>query len=185
MIERIKTFFECFFVWNIEPEKKSWKETTGADVIGGFAFGFRKNEKPGKSNEVMARFAEAYRERFCLPIIAQWEIDKAMRRNSCHAVIRKHLKVEGRYLDTLEIARQIVEKMKEQDWKRVMIFTHSLHAWRCSKILEKMGVKVIIPVGLHLVPFDRRSEQWWTRGPKRWIFKEIFIRLGSFARGWI
>ncbi len=180
MLERIKTFLECFFVWNVKPRGGIGE----ADVVGIFAFGFRKNAKPGLSNLAMAGFAEAIYRNFNLPTISQWEVDKAITQYSCHTVIRRH-REENKYLDTLEVARQIVEEMKTQNWKKVLVIAHHLHVWRCVRILKKLGVEIIIPTRLDLIPFDPQSEQWWTRGPKRWIFKEIFIRLGSFAKGWI
>ena len=146
MLERIKTFLKCFLVRKVKPKRRP----SEGDVIGAFAFGFRKHGKPGKSNKHMARLAEMLHEKFCLPIISQWEIDKAMKRSSCHAVV-----------------------------------AHSLHVWRVAKVLQKLGVETIIPVRLKTIPFDPKSEQWYTRNRFFWVAREIPARLYHFLKGWI
>lgn len=180
MLERIKTFLNCFFVRKVKPQGK----LSEADVIGAFSLGFLKND-PGLSNEVMARFVEKLFNIHQLHIISQWEITDAMRVTLIPIKNIHEHRIKGKYLDTLEVAAQMVEEMKKQGWKKIVVVAHPLHVWRCVKILQKLGVEPIIPARLKTIPFDPRSEQWWTRNRILWTIKEIPIRLGSFVKGWI
>lgn len=182
MIEKIRTFLGCFFTRKIESQ-----DPGKADVIGAFAFAFLKHG-PGRSNEVMAQILERLFKLYNLPIISQWEIDDAIQDQGVksHVVkrIEKH-RAQGKYLDTLEVAVQMVEKMKRQGWKKVVTVAHPLHVWRVARILERLEVEPIISPYLWSVPFEPKSEQWWTRNRILWTIKEIPIRLGSFIKGWI
>ncbi len=182
MLERIKIFFECFFTWKVKPKGK----LNGADVVGIFAFGFLKRS-PGKSNRAMAKIAEKmYKLNQRLFVISQWEIaDLLEYKIFPMESIREH-RIKGKYLDTLEVATQMVEEMWKRDWKKkVIVIAHSLHVWRAVKVLQKLGVETIIPVRLKTIPFDPKSEQWYTRNWFFWVVREIPARLYHFLKGWI
>ena len=99
------------------------------------------------------------------------------------AVIEKH-RTEGKYLDTYEVLAQAVEAMKENKLAKAILVAHPGQTWRATKVLEKMGIEVIIPVGLETICFDLYSTQWWTRGPLRWWIREIPTRIFYKLKGY-
>jgi len=134
----------------------------------------------------MAKLVEDLSIKYNLPIISQWEIADMIKkaRNHLKAVVLEH-RIKGKYLDTEEVAEQIMVEMKKQTWKNVVVIAHSLHVWRCVKVLEKLGAEIIIPDGLEIIPFDFQSEQWYTRNFLFWIVREIPARIFYFLKRWI
>lgn len=193
MIRNLRTFSECFWPFpcseDIEHKGNVSEDLTGADVIFTQSFGFeRKNSKivPGLSNEAMAReLVWKIFQNYPHPMILQWEVADALpKKPDIFWVIRKHRK-EGKYLDSYEVAFQAMEIMNKYGWKKLILVAHPWHMWRKIRIFKKMGIEVIIPPDLKLVPFDKKSEQWWTRNWFLWTVREIPTRLIYKARGWI
>jgi len=135
----------------------------------------------------MAKLIEDLSIKYNLPIISQWEIADIIKKAKNHlkAVVLEH-RIKGKYLDTKEVAEQMMIEMKKQIWNNVVIIAHPLHVWRCVKVLEKLGTEeIIIPDGLEIIPFDFQSEQWHTRSFPLWVVKEIPARIFYFLKGWI
>jgi len=176
-----KTLIDCFLVWKINPKRGKQQP----DLVGVFSFGFRK-DGPGLSNIAMARLVERLSEKYNLPVISQWEVADGItrKRNLIEKIIREH-RIKGEYLDTREVAIQMVAEMKKKGWKKIIIIAHSLHAWRCVKALEKLGIETIIPDELRMIPFDSKSKQRRTRNLFLWIIREIPTRLYFLLKGWI
>lgn len=182
MLERIKTFFECFLVRRAKPQGRP----SEAEVIGAFSLGCSKYGL-GLSNEVMAEFVEELHRVHDkdLTTILQWEIANSIKDIFLSIKPISAPQIKRKYLDTLEVAAQMVKEMRSHSWKKVIVVAHSLHIWRMVKVLKKLGVEPIIPARLETIPFDPGSEQWWTRNRFLWTIKEIPVRLLSLAKGWI
>jgi hypothetical protein len=182
LLRKIKTFFGCFIIRRLKPQ-----DPGQADVVGAFSFAFLKDGF-GRSNKEMARVVEDIHKGWDLPIMSQWEIAYAVQdqesKKALETIIEKH-REEGKYLDTLEVAEQMAEQMKKRGRKKILVVAHPLHVWRAVKILQKLGVKALVAPLLWSVPFEPKSEQWWTRNRFFWTIKEIPIRLGSLLKGWI
>ncbi len=189
MIKTLWTFIECLYPFPLGRDIKPKGDGAKADVIFAQSLGFRrKNSKiiPGLSNEIMGK--ELVWEQYLksdLPMILQFEVaDTLPEKLKDLRVIRKH-REEGRYLDSKEVAEQTVEIMEKYDWNTIILYAHTWHMWRKIRIFRKVGIKVIIPPDLKLIPFDKKSEQWWTRNWLLWTVREIPIRLYSLSKGWI
>ena len=180
----IETFFDCIFKWGIEPKG----EIKDADVIIAQSFGFRFDGtklSPGLSNEEIARRVWGAALEYKLPMILQWEVADALPtrlKESVLEVVRKH-RTEGEYLDTEEVLFQTKKIMDENNWKKAVIYAHPLHIWRVKKQAEKVGIEVIIPQWLDSIPFDPKSEQWWTRNKFVWKLREAPARVFLLLKG--
>ena len=180
----IGTFLDCLRKWEIEPEGKMEE----AEVIIAQSFGFRRDDSglsPGLSNEGIARKVLDAALRCGLPMILQWEIADALLTKPKELslyIIREH-RDKGEYLDTEEVLFQTKEIMDERGWKRAMVFAHPWHIWRVKKQAEKAGIEVIIPPWLNSIPFDPKSDQWWTRNKFVWRLREAPARVFLLLKG--
>lgn len=123
-------------------------------------------------------------------------IDKARLR-----VISGHETKPSKYLDTREFLCQAVERIKslehnmEMRFHNILLICHHAHLWRAKRTLEqvlfeaKLGSVIVrIPArdDLKSIPYDRKSSQWWTRGPVRWWFRELLVAMPWYKfRRWI
>lgn len=180
MLERIKTFFGCFFGWKAQP----LRNLDEAEVFIAQSFGLRENS-PGTSNEKLADKIRKLHKIYPRPLILQWEIADCLSelKDWIVLVIKEH-RVPSKYLDSKEVKTQAAIKMKEKGWRIAILISHPCHNWRCKRILERLGVQVLIPL-LKDIPYDRESTQWWTRSSLAWIIREIPARLLYFLKGWI
>lgn len=187
MMGRMKTLFQCFLCWNVRTFAIGVIAYGKPDVVIALSLGLCagriKSLKrfPGLSNEVMA---EIIKEDFKdLPKILQWEVADALGDLKAKR-INEH-RIKGQYLDTYEVVSQIRDLMFHDGMKCAILIAHPLHAWRAMKVCEKMGIATLVPNGLERIPFDHLSVQSWTRGPIRFILREIPARLLYWYRGWI
>lgn len=193
MWNKIITLLQCFFCWRVEVFSRSQMIGKAIvnhgipDVVIAQSFGLRagnvKNPKglPGFSNEVMAKIIKQdFKD---LPKILQWEVADALGDRKVKR-IEQH-REKGEYLDTYEVISQTKEFMLRSGMKRAVLIAHPFHAWRVKKVCEKMGIRVVVPYDIIIVPFDPLSVQWQTRNLKSWIFYEMIARLIYWHRGWI
>lgn len=154
------------------------------------------------SNLHIARIALRYAREKKIPMIIQKEVGDIFREffrepgimRIVVRIIEKH-RIEGEYLDTYEVLAQTYEIMQKYGWKKVLLVVHWAHLPRAKKVLEKMGITVVIPSipehrwrykgRLSSIPFDPCSLQWWTRNWFYWIIREIPTHLIYKKRGWI
>ena len=173
---------------------KTQGETEDAQVIIAQSFGARKQGERGIGNMSIASAVWKISQKERIPVILQKEIVdrfRAFRDESSSpitegiimGIVERHR--EGKYLDTYEVLSQAREVMRKYRWTRAILVAHPAHISRCKKVLEKMGMIVIIPKGLEYIPFDIHSTQWWTRGRLKWWLREIPTRILYKARGWI
>ena len=156
-------------------------EKMKVDCLIGFSFGLRGN-MGGPVNEKLAKYIMSMmRGR---PLILQWEIAEYI--DPQKAVIAKVIKnhrVEGKYLDTYEVAVQAYEVMKQNGWKEYELAAHSAHAFRCAKVMEKLGAHLSCAITID--DYDILSSQIWTKHP---LLFHPYNRLALFIyerRGWI
>ncbi len=180
MLERIKTFFGCFFCWKVKPSKNLEE----VEVFIAQSFGLRKNS-PGLSNERLADEIRKLHKMYPRPLILQWEVADCVPelKNGIVLRIEKH-RISNKYLDSKEVKTQAAIKMKEEGWKTAILISHPCHNWRCKKILEHLKVQVLIPL-LDDIPYDRESTQRWTRNWLFWVIREVPTRIFYFLKGWI
>lgn len=180
MLEKIKTFFGCFFSWIVSPSD-SLEE---AEVFIAQSFGRRKNS-PGKSNKELADEIRKLHRRYPRPLILQWEVADCFEDLKKWIVLRiERHRILGKYLDSEEVKTQAVIEMKKRGWRNAILISQPWQTWRCKRILECLGVSVKIPL-MKSISFDRKSIQWWTRYLFLWILREIPTRLYYFYKRWI
>ncbi len=134
-------------------------------IVLGFSFGHRGQE-PGLSNEAIAEAIQQFKPDI---ISTQWEIGKALRKLDIipeHEVLIHREK--GHYLDTEEVARQMVEFIKNNDLtdKDIYLAAYRDHVTRCIKIFrKKFGIDTKPMPSEIEIPCDPKSRQIWTRSP--------------------
>lgn len=133
-------------------------------VVLGFSCGHRGKD-PGLSNEAMAKVIQQLAPDI---ISVQVQIGQALRTlgvapNHEVSVHQKH----GRYLDTEEVARQMLAflhgcGMHDKD---ISVVAHPIHLPRCVSILRKIGVRSLVSAIYATIPCDPQSHHFWTRSP--------------------
>lgn len=150
--------------------------------IIGFSFGYRKNN-PGDSNR---RLIDAVRETpdyFVRPLYLQYElaacINDIEERRQLRGVVYGP-RIAGEYLNSDECADQFAEMLKRDGHKEVDVLAHPfIHRWYCARTMRKRGFSVgIIKTGW--ISFDKKNEQWWTRGPIRCV---LYCAIGFIFKG--
>lgn len=179
-----------------------------ADCVIGFSFGYRgkhpldqslikqtatgfqgeKGVKPGLSNQDLASVALRCFPR--LPKILQFEIADAYKESAADTdekpIRIEHHRRPHRYLDTLEVAQQAQDIMKQHSWKKAVILAHPNHMPRVVAVCQKLGIDCIVTrdtVGA--VEFDLLSSQKWTRSLERWHGYEPLCLYYFRLKGWI
>ena len=141
-----------------------------ASVIVAYSFGFREKGYT-KSNEALAREVDKIYGKYKYAIIAQKEIADLSKSKKVF-VVKRHRK-RGEYLDTMEVTSQAVEFMKKHEFSRVLLIAQPfLHRAECRRLLKKNGFLVVVPK-IRYIPFDRESDQWWTRDNLRFLIYAI------------
>jgi|SRR3989344_2690812 len=135
-------------------------------IVLGFSCGYRNEEEPGLSNEAVARIIQGLKPDV---ISVQGQIGTALRRLGItpnHEVPR-HRKSGRRYVDTEEVAHQMLIFLSERGLKdeTISVVAHPIHLPRCVSILRKLGVTSVVNGIYAIIPCDPKSVHFWTRSP--------------------
>lgn len=153
------------------------------EVVLGFSFGHR-NPEPGSSNEAMA---EVIRQLAPDIIVVQCEIGKVLRKFGImpHYEVSRHHKL-GRYLDTEEVACQMLELLRKSNFQNAIIsvIAHPAHLPRCIRILRKLGITTTLTPVHADIPYDPKSHQIWTRSPFLFRIRETIAFPIYLLRGY-
>jgi len=147
--------------------------------IVAFAFGYRK-DGPGTSNRALARVVE--RLMIDYPdavVVLQHEILDCLygfpHSKRIHFV-RWH-KNSGQYLDSEEVMRQAAEYFNEAYVKKIFIVAQPfLHLHECISLAKQSGFEPVVPTKMK-IPFDKQSEQEWTRSRTKLLAYAIKQKL--------
>jgi hypothetical protein len=160
--------------------------TRDADCVVAFSFGQRRAHDgsidPGEVNRYLAD--EISRLDGQRPVIAQFEINDALKQ---HRGFEADVCVTSRnrpYLDTREVAAAAAAAMSENGWRRALVIAQAHHVPRADSTMLAMGVETVTPPGLRSV-WDRQSSQTWTRGPVAWAVREPGAVMYYLLRGWL
>lgn len=128
-----------------------------------YSFGSRRVGRC-RTNIELAKFSDDLHKKTGVPVIAQIEVADCMKSRPL-LVVKKH-RVKNSYLGTEEVTAQVASFMKKSRLHTAILVAQPfLHRHKCRKILENRGISVDTPK-MPWIPFDRRSDQWWTRGPE-------------------
>lgn len=149
-------------------------------MVIAYSFGFRKDRQgvyPGTSNEALAKVVDRVCRETGAAAILQWEIEKCVNAEVPRSLVIREHTIKGKYLDREEVTAQAVGYMNHLSVKEAILVAHPfLHRRKCKKLLEQGGIKVVI-AKTGRVPFDTKSEQWWTRGPLRLLLYAVLQLL--------
>lgn len=149
-----------------------------ARIIVALSFGIRHDD-PGLSNRDLARVVDSVQHNSDFESLLQWEIADVVSRPPI-LVVRKH-RISGKYLDSEEVITQMVDFLHRKKPKTdtvILIAQPFLHRHKCKKIFKSFGYKVEIPQ-TGWIRFDKRSLQWYTRGPvQSFVYAILQIFLG-------
>ncbi len=183
------------------------------DVVLALDFGMRESDFPlpddsvCKSNRAMAelvcRFAQLHPSAW---LIVQGEIGWEIKERHPAIdqgrlmVVSRHETEPSKNPDTRKVLRQAVGRIRvlehktERRFNSALLICHRVHLWRAKRALEQLlfEAKLRITVqtlgreDLKDIPYDRKSSQWWTRGPVRWWLREFLVAMPWYKfRGWI
>ena len=134
-------------------------------IVLGFSCG-QRNEEPGLSNEALARVIQQLEPDV---ILVQWQIGTALRRLGIAPTheVSKHRKPGRHYIDTEEVARQMLGFLSESGLRdeNISVVAHPIHLPRCISVLRKLGVTSVVNAIYASVPCDPKSNHFWTRSP--------------------
>jgi uncharacterized SAM-binding protein YcdF (DUF218 family) len=175
---KFRNLFECLFSWHVKYATE--KELQNADAIIAFSFG-QTIFGPDSSDWFLIRKAEKIFSRYEIPIIAQWEIGEHITNGVIHVI--KKSRFPEKWFDTHEVAYQANEMCKQKNLTNVLVLAHPDHAWRCKKVLQKMGLNVVGVINTDGCPYDPLSRLKWTISWSDFIFREFLVRLMYLAQG--
>lgn len=174
---RPRRLFECLFFWH--EKYATEKEIQNAEVIIAFSFG-QTSFGPDSSDWFLIRRAEKIFFQYGIPIIAQWEIGEHIA-NGVICIIKKS-RFPEKWFDTYEVAYQANEMCEQKKFKNVLVLAHPDHAWRCDKVLQKMGLNVVGVINTDGCPYDPLSRLKWTTNWFNFIFRELLVRFLYFLQ---
>ncbi|OGZ12739.1 MAG: hypothetical protein A3D67_02925 [Candidatus Lloydbacteria bacterium RIFCSPHIGHO2_02_FULL_51_22] len=135
-------------------------------VVLGFSCGYRNKEEPGLSNEAMARTIQHLNPDV---VSVQIQIGLALRKLGIvpNHEVSQHRKPNRHYVDTEEVARQMLVFLSEQGLQNetVLVVAHPLHMPRCINVFRKLSIQSTIHGIYAIVPCDSQSAHFWTRAP--------------------
>lgn len=175
----LKKLFWCIISWHVKYATQ--EEIKNADAVIAFSFGGR--DEPGRhcdTNVCLASIARSVFRENSIQTIAQWEIASLLQNELILSI--KESRINGQYLDTYEVAYQAYEICKKHGFQDVLVLAHKHHAWRCKKILDKLGLNTYV-LDTDSCPYDSNSNQRWTRSAFNFISREIFVRISYFLQG--
>jgi uncharacterized SAM-binding protein YcdF (DUF218 family) len=160
--------------------------TRDADCVVAFSFGQRRaydgQVDPGEVNLYLAN--EVTRLGGQRPVIAQFEIDDALRRQGGREADVRVASGNRAFLDTREVAADAATAMSQNGWRCALVIAQAHHVPRADSTLRAAGVETVTPDGLRSA-WDRRSRQPWTRGPVAWALREPAAIMYYLLRGWL
>lgn len=157
---------------------------TAKIAVVGLSFGCRGIQlRPTNDDPVhvdLAQAGDAFAESMKAPRLYQWEIADQATGKIDLCVERNGMK----YLDTRQVLVATKKWCDKHDITDVILVCASHHQWRVKLSAKKIGFNVI---GVRTIAnqWDPLSEQWWTRGPKRFWIREVPTFVYYFLRGWI
>lgn len=140
------------------------------------AFAFGRRSEPGVAAASNADLAREIVERYSgLPILAEIEIASLLPRDMVRLCITSTQR--ERYFDTRKVVLTALPCLIEDGLRRPVVVAHPVHLRRALTTCRRLGIDAREPLGELRVRFDRRSTQWWTRGPIRWWLREFPVRV--------
>lgn len=128
--------FQAIFAWKVDLASEA--ELRSADVILAHECGGNLKGLSWATSAI-ARNALALHKRFRKPVIFQHPCQTAVPELEPAAVISKH-HLQGRYIDTDEVQRQVAEICQAHGWTRVILSTNPWHEWRAGRNLIRHGL---------------------------------------------
>ncbi|MDD3487272.1 MAG: hypothetical protein PHF35_02775 [Candidatus Moranbacteria bacterium] len=178
MISFIIKFIQCFFYWKVLPNSE--EELGTAQAILSEAFGLC-GDKPGKSNEALAACVLCLWHKLHLPLILTREVSDCLPDLPKAGVISQR-DTNGKRRDAYRAIVKEVSICKKNGWVRAIIIAHPLHYWRCMMVARKLNLETLT-ASVPRIPYDKYSDQVWTRHPAFFIPYEIGARIFYLLTG--
>ncbi|MDG2025655.1 MAG: hypothetical protein P8J50_00940 [Acidimicrobiales bacterium] len=138
---------------------------------------------PGPVNEALAREAAAFTAGRPVPIVAQWEVARALEAIGIDGVISVEPDVadDGSviYLSTLGVLEKGLRLAAEVgvDVGQAGVLGQADHAWRCVDTARSAGLTAAVPTGIQLpADYDEASGQPWTRSRASYLPVDLLAR---------
>lgn len=149
---------------------------------------------PGIPNRTLADFCFQEFENNRMPFMLQWEVAYALwneysdwyEENLRHLMANWPKREE--YLSTRDILLEVRDMTRKKGWHNPLIIAHPEHIQRAYFLAKRIySDETVRATDLSPSPewFDRRSVQWWTRGPMQWLAYEMLARIHHRLKGWL
>jgi len=157
-------------------------------VILALSFGQRRSE-PNPCNLVIAQVAlllsrDSASQR--LPVIAQWEVARAMELQGTSADVVINQPEDGSYLSTIGVLSQTSPHISSLGAREIIVVAHPfLHQRYVAHLVSARGLTPYCPP-MPKVGYDRSAlnQQWWTKGRARLIAYAIRLGAMGLLRRW-
>src|SRR3989344_5860315 len=153
------------------------------------SFALRKGQEPNPCNMKLARETERVvallrAEGHDVMTVSQWEIDLVLGHpvDKLH-IVRNH-RVRGSYLDSDEVILQSMEAFDLAGGidEVVIVANPFIHLQGARSKAKRFGLKVR-KVFIRWIGFDKKSDQWQTRGPVRaFVYTVGRVLFGRFGQ---
>lgn len=149
------------FSMSNEPPKISRPEPkVAADAVLALAFGIGGE---GAANRVLAKIAARISRDYRIPLICQTEIARYLEQEpETGLFVIPHSPRRQDTWDAVEIARD--QFCEPNHWKNLVLVCHPDHRNRAAAVMREYGLTAH-PDEIGSVPYDPKSEEWWTKGP--------------------
>jgi len=157
-------------------------------VILALSFGQRRSE-PNPCNLIIAQVAlslsrDSASQR--LPVIAQWEVARAMELQGSPADAVINQPEDGSYLSTTGVLSQASPHISSLGAREIIVVAHPfLHQRYVARLVRAGGLTPYRPP-MPKVGYDRSplNHQWWTKGRARLIAYAIRLGARGLLRRW-
>lgn len=158
------------------------EDTMPSDLaLVGLSFGSRPRDGEDPVNQKLAERADEI-ARIWHPtcIVHQWELTRFSKRVVEHVVERKG----EEFLNTHDVLLEAKVWCDKHGVKEVILVCGKFHAYRARKTAENTGFTVV-DVKTISDTWDKKSTQWWTRGPFRNLLREVPACIYFYLKGWM
>lgn len=131
----------------------------------GWSYGLARQE-PSMSNLAIARaILHVERELGELPMVAaQWEVSLGLEQLGSIVDVTVLPRLD-RYLNSSDVMEEAAEPFRRAGITQVVpVAKQGLHRYVCKQYVRQAGFEVL-EVKYPKVPYNRKSEQWWTLDP--------------------
>jgi hypothetical protein len=146
---------------------------------------------PGDMNRSLAEELILAMEKYSIRIaVLQWEIGYAVwvKRPDFFQKKEKYFEIVWpeigqKYMSSLAVIKQAANLTKRWGGKKVACLSHRRMETRVALMAAERMDTDLVCLNSSTTSFSKKSVQWWTRGPIRWLARETVVRITLLFTG--